>query len=67
MQTDPHPEVAWRTRGRARAATRCQSCADLLAALTAMEREFGRTYLAGSSHAVDAARAAIAKAIGITP
>ena len=43
------------------------SAPDLLDALRAMEHEFGRTYLPGSSSAVDAARAAIAKALGEAP
>ena len=38
--------------------------AEMRTALVAMEHEFGRTYLAGSSHSVDLARAAIAKVNG---
>lgn len=38
--------------------------AEMLKALVAMEREFGRTYLKGSSSGVDQARAAIHKATG---
>lgn len=43
---------------------RDEQIAEMLQALEAMEYEFGRTYLPGSSNGVDLARAAIAKATG---
>jgi phosphoglucomutase len=62
-------EDSWKTYGDeyledAHAALEAAGANGLLAALKAMHAEFGRTYLPGSSAAVDAALAAIAQAEG---